>query len=160
MNPEADSSRQGGQQESDPARFRAPVTDRVNVEPAILRGMTVTEAKVISLVAVPVFLLLGIFLMYLTGFWQIILALGVVGPLITLWLASAKLQELKRNRPDGYYTQALHLWMARRGLVTNKFLSHDGQWDLGRSLDLSLAHPYELKEKAAKPQPSSTSKTP
>lgn len=153
MNADADSSARNAQQEVDPTRYRAPVTDRVNVEPAILRGMTMTEAKVISLVTVPLFLVLGTVLMYFTGFWQFILALGFVGPLITLWYASDYLQELKRNRPDGYYTQAIHLWLAKRGFVNNKFLSHHGQWDLGRSLDLNLAHPYELKEKPAKSQP-------
>lgn len=152
MNADADSFERNAQQDDDPTRYRAPVTDRVNVEPAILRGMTMTEAKVISLVTVPIFLLLGVALMYFTGFWQFILALGFVGPLITLWYASEYLQGLKRDRPDGYYTQAIHLWLAKRGFVTNKFLSHDGQWDLGRSLDLNLAHPYELKEKATKPQ--------
>ena len=160
MNADTESSGRNAQQEADPARFRAPVTDRVNVEPAIIRGMTVTEAKVIALITVPLFLLLGGVLLLLTAFWQFILVLGVAGPLVSLWYASGYLQKLKRGRPDGYYTQAIHLWLAKRGLVANKFLSHDGQWDLGRSLDLSLAHPYELKEKAAKPQPSSKSKTP
>lgn len=160
MNADTDSSGRDAQQEADPARLRAPVTDRVNVEPAIIRGMTVTEAKVIALITVPLFLLLGGVLLLLTGFWQFILALGIVGPLVSLWYASGSLQKLKRGRPDGYYTQAIHLWLAKRGLVPSKFISHDGQWDLGRSLDLSLAHPYELKEQAAKPQPSSKSKTP
>jgi conjugative transfer region protein (TIGR03750 family) len=150
MNAETESSGRNAQPEADSTRFRAPVTDRVNVEPAIIRGMTVTEAKVISLVTVPVFLLLGGFLLLITGFWQFILVLGVAGPLVSLWYASAYLQKVKRGRPDGYYTQAIHLWMARRGWVPNKFLSHEGQWDLGRSLDLNLAHPYELKEKAIK----------
>ena len=160
MNAEAESSGRNAQPEADSTRFRAPVTDRVNVEPAIIRGMTVTEAKVISLVTVPVFLLLGGILLLITGFWQFILVLGVAGPLIALWYASAYLQKVKRGRSDGYYTQAIHLWLARRGLVANKFLSHHGQWDLGRSLDLNLAHPYELKEKAAKAQPLPQRKTP
>lgn len=148
------------QQEGDPTRFRAPVTDRVNVEPAIIRGMTVTEAKVISLVTVPVFLLIGGVLLLLTGFWQFILVLGVAGPLVSLWYASGRLQQIKRNRPDGYYTQAIHLWLAKRGLTKNQFLSYHGQWDLGRSLDLNLSHPFELNGKPAKSQPPSQRNSP
>ena len=159
MNAEAESER-NAQQEVDPTRFRAPVTDRVNVEPAIIRGMTVTEAKVISWVTVPLFLLLGGILLLITGFWQFILVLGVAGPLVSLWYASAYLQKAKRGRPDGYYTQAIHLWLAKRGLVTNKFLTHNGQWDLGRSLDLNLAHPYELNAKSAKTHTTTQRKTP
>ena len=58
--------------------------------------------------------LLGVILLLITGFWQFILVLGVAGPLIALWYASAYLQKAKRGRPDGYYTQAIHLWLAKR----------------------------------------------
>jgi conjugative transfer region protein (TIGR03750 family) len=119
---------------------RVPLTHRVNVEPSVLRGMTVTEAKVIAAVSVPLFLLLGTVLTLLTGVWQLLLLLAVFGPLATLWFGSARLQDLKRGRPDGYYTQALHLWLARKGYAKCRFLIHQGQWDLGRSLPFSLSH--------------------
>ncbi|OAD41696.1 hypothetical protein LPB72_10275 [Hydrogenophaga crassostreae] len=154
----AESASRNAQQE-EVSRFRAPVTDRVNVEPAIIRGMTVTEAKVISLVAVPVFLVIGGIVLLVTGFWQFILVLGIAGPLFTLWYASGRLQKIKRNRPDGYYTQAIHFWLAKRGLVTSHYLSLHGHWDLGRSLDLNLSHPFEVHEPSAKSQPPSQSKT-
>lgn len=160
MNTDSEMSGRDTQQDGDPTRQRAPVTDRVNVEPAIIRGMTVTEAKVIALVTIPLFLLLGGFLLLITGFWQFILALGVAGPMVTLWYASGYLQTLKRGRPDGYYTQAIHLWMAHRGFVTSQFLSHHGQWDVGRSLDLNLSHPYELKAKPVKSSSFFQRKTP
>ena len=158
MNAETDA--RNAQPSEDPTRYRAPVTDRINVEPAILRGMTVTEAKVISIVTVPLFVVLGGIVLLLTGFWQFILVLGIAGPLVTLWYASAYLQRAKRGRPDGYYTQAIHLWLAKRGFAANQFLSHHGQWDLGRSLDLSLSHPFEVKEATAKSPTTPSSKTP
>ena len=146
MSNQADNAAREAEQQGDPTRFRAPVTDRVNVEPAIMRGMTVTEARLIALVAFPLCILLGVILLMITGFWQFILMLGMVGPLVALWVGSGYLQTIKRGRPDGYYTQAIHLWLAKRGLTTNQFLSHNGQWDLGRSMDFALAHPYEIKE--------------
>ena len=125
------------------ARSRAPVTDRVNVEPSVLRGMTVTEAKVIAGITVPFFVLLGGVLFFLTGVWQLLLMLAIFGPIATLWFGSAYLQELKRGRPDGYYTQAIHLWLARHGLVRSRFITHDGQWDLGRSMGFTLEAPFK-----------------
>jgi conjugative transfer region protein (TIGR03750 family) len=151
MSTEADSAARQAEHQGDSTRFRAPVTDRVNVEPAIIRGMTVTEAKLIFLVTFPLCILLGVVLLMITGFWQFILMLSIIGPLVSLWVASGYLQKIKRGRPDGYYTQAIHLWMAKRGLATNQFLSHNGQWDLGRSMDFALDHPYEIKESKTKP---------
>ncbi|MFN3493251.1 MAG: TIGR03750 family conjugal transfer protein [Hydrogenophaga sp.] len=123
------------------ARARAPVTDRVNVEPSILRGMTVTEAKVITVITVPSCLFMGGVLFLVTGIWQLLLILAVFGPIACLWFGSAYLQEIKRGRPDGYYTQAIHLWLARRGYVRSRFITHDGQWDLGRTLEFTLESP-------------------
>ena len=120
-----------------------PLTHRVNVEPSILRGMTVTEAKVIAAISIPACLFLGAVLLLLTGWWQLLMCLAVFGPIASLWFGSAKLQELKRGRPDGYYTQALHLWFSRKGFTKGHFLTHQGQWSLGRSLPFSLGHPFD-----------------
>ena len=40
-------------------RHKAPVTDRVNVEPSILNGMNMPEAQVIGAVSLVVFLIIG-----------------------------------------------------------------------------------------------------
>ena len=129
--------------DAEAARQRAPITDRVNVEPAILNGMTLTEAKVIGSVSFVVFMLIGALLFSVTHYWQFMLVLGTFGPAFVLWFASQYLARIKRGRPDGYYTQAIHLWLAHRGLATPKFLIYHGWWGLGRSLDLSLASAFE-----------------
>lgn len=128
---------------ADAALARAPITDRVNVEPPILHGMTASEAKVIAIAAFIIFLLLGGLLSAVTGHWQIVLLVAMFGPMGTLWYGSKYLARIKRGRPDGYYTQAIHLWFARRGLTQPKFTLHDGWWSLGRMLDLSLASPLD-----------------
>ena len=136
-------SRQQANADAEAARQRAPITDRVNVEPAILNGMTLTEAKVIGSVSFVVFMLIGSLLFSVTHYWQFMLVLGTFGPAFVLWFASQYLARIKRGRPDGYYTQAIHLWLAHRGLATPKFLIYHGWWGLGRSLDLSLASAFE-----------------
>ena len=120
----------------------APITDRVNVEPAILNGMTASEAQVIGLVSLVLCLMLGAFLVAVTGFWQALLLVTLFGPLAVLWFSSKYLARIKRNRPDGYYSQAMHLWLAGRGFASSKFIDHDGYWSLGRTLPFTLASPF------------------
>ena len=141
--------------DAEAARQRAPITDRVNVEPAILNGMTLTEAKVIGSVSFVVFMLIGALLFSVTHYWQFMLVLGTFGPAFVLWFASQYLARIKRGRPDGYYTQAIHLWLAHRGLATPKFLIYHGWWGLGRSLDLSLASAFEPPPEKFSPPPHS-----
>ena len=73
MNAETESSGRSAQPEADSTRFRAPVTDRVNVEPAIIRGMTVTEA---ALGVLRIRVLLAV-----RGLARLRLALGLAGAL-------------------------------------------------------------------------------
>jgi conjugative transfer region protein (TIGR03750 family) len=133
----------------------APVTDRVNVEPVILRGMTMSEAQLVAAVSMVVFLLLGAGLWFITGFWQVVLILGIFGPSACLWYASAYLAQIKRGRPDAYYTQAIHIWWAQKGLVKHKFTRHEGYWSLGRDLGLNLSSPLDPNEAIGSPQHSS-----
>ena len=144
-------SRQQANADAEAARQRAPITDRVNVEPAILNGMTLTEAKVIGSVSFVVFMLIGALLFSVTRYWQFMLVLGTFGPAFVLWFASQYLARIKRGRPDGYYTQAIHLWLAQRSLVKPRFITYHGWWSLGRSLDLSLASPLEPPQESTKP---------
>jgi len=133
---------------------RAPVTDRVNSEPAILNGMTVTEAGWIAGLSLVGYVLVAAFVFLVSGFWQTMLILPLFGTGLTLWFASQYLQNVKRGRPDSYYTQAIHLWMADRGIVKPKFLRHEGYWSLGRTLDFSLVSP--LNPEPEQPDPAAS----
>ncbi|WP_284428170.1 TIGR03750 family conjugal transfer protein [Acidovorax sp. SUPP2522] len=117
----------------------APLTAHVNVEPSIFNGMTTTEAKVIAAAALAACLFMGAIVTAFTGLWQVMLMLAIFGPMAVLWFSSTWLARIKRGRPDGYYTQYLHLWAARRGWVRCRFIGHEGWWDLGRSFEGSLA---------------------
>jgi conjugative transfer region protein (TIGR03750 family) len=122
---------------------RAPVTARVNVEPNILNGMTMTEAKVIGALSMGAALLAGAFLFALSGYWQIVLLLAIFVPMAVLWFGSKYLSRIKRGRPDGFYGQAIHSWSAARGMVKSRFMTRQGWWGLGRGLGLSLVSPFE-----------------
>ena len=97
-------------------------------------------------------MLIGALLFSVTHYWQFMLVLGTFGPAFVLWFASQYLARIKRGRPDGYYTQAIHLWLVQRGLAGAKFIHHQGWWSLGRSLGFSLESPRQPpQEKFPKP---------
>lgn len=140
-------------------RAAVPLTDRVNVEPAILNGMTSTEASWIGLASMLAYGMAMGLLVAITGLWQLLLV-ALVATILTLWFASLRLQAMKRDRPDGYYGHAIHLWMVQRGMQRARFLQHEGYWSLGRSLHLSLSSALkpksELRAQPSTPHPTSS----
>lgn len=111
-----------------------PLPNRVNAEPAIVRGLSSTESVwVIGLAFLlwfPVSGVLGF------AFRSLPMAVFVIvtGPLATAWLASGQMATVKRNRPDHYYIHlALH-WFAAMHLIRSPFVAHSGAWDIGRTL--------------------------
>ena len=114
----------------------APLTDRVNSEPPILKGLSASEALYATLVFFPLWLLLGGFLSYAFRHWQIVMVVGVIGPIASVWVSAGFLAKLKRNRPDHYYLHAFVWWRHRLGLGLAPFIARRGAWDLGRSMPL------------------------
>ncbi len=123
---------------------KAAMTDRVNVEPPILNGMTASEAKIIAIVATAFWGLIGALGAALFHIWPIFIVSLVVLPITTLWVGSVRLATVKRGRPDGYYGQAMQLWAVKRGFAKNKFIGHDGFWDIGVTSDLALSSELEV----------------
>lgn len=121
----------------DDGDVRVPLTDRVNSEPAILHGMTASEATWLGGLSLFIYMMLTGLVIYATGLWQLLLA-PLIATIGTLWYGSMWLQKVKRDRPDGYYTHALQLWLSRHGLSRAQFVRHDGYWSIGRTDSLSL----------------------
>lgn len=115
-----------------PSVNHAPVTDRVNVEPPILNGMAASEAMYIALASAAISFLIAGMLQLFTGLGIVLLILVIVLPLITLWYSSLYLMKVKRNRPDGFYVQMIHLYLVEKFNVSSKFIAHKGFWDIGR----------------------------
>lgn len=129
---------------------RTPTTDRVNAQPPILNGMTASEAKVISLVALGLWVGVGVAVTAIVGIWQLMLLFAIVLPLVTIWLVSSKLAAVKRDRPHGYHQQLVHRWCAARGLGQSRFITRTGYWSLGRRLP---PWPAPTGREAAAPRP-------
>ncbi|NMG30175.1 TIGR03750 family conjugal transfer protein [Aromatoleum evansii] len=113
----------------------APLPDRVNAEPAIIKGLSYTESKwTISLAFLlwfPVGSVVGLALRH----FPVAVLIIATGPIATVWLAAGYLATMKRNRPDHYYVQLLKRRAARLGLIRSHFVTHAGAWELGRTLE-------------------------
>lgn len=133
----------------------APLTDRVNSEPPVLRGLSVSEVFVAAVLFFPAWLCIGFAAARLFHHWQILILLGIFGPLLSVWVSAGFLASLKRNRPDHYYWQAWLWWLHRRGLLTAPFISHRGAWDLGRSLPPRSSPGRHRRAGAMAPNPKS-----
>ncbi|MCH5765529.1 DUF3487 family protein, partial [Salmonella enterica] len=82
---------------------RAPMTDRVNVEPPIMNGMTASEAKIVGSLALVANLIVGGIAAFAIGIWQVLLGFVVVGTLAVVWRTSIWLASTKRGKPDGFH---------------------------------------------------------
>lgn len=115
-------------------RNDAPLTDRVNAEPAILRGLSSSEALMAIVLSfafwIPVSLVIG----FAVGHLQVSVIFMGAGPICTVWLLSGWFQKVKRDQPDYVYLHKYKKWMAAKGLSVPRFLSRSGYFDIGRSV--------------------------
>lgn len=113
--------------------LEAPCIDRVNVEPAILLGLSSSEAVWTIAAAFALWVPVGIVVGLLTRTMAIGVLVATLMPLATVYLAALKMAAVKRDRPDLYYLHLFRQSLARRGLRRSRFITHTGGWDLGRS---------------------------
>ena len=130
---------------------RAPITDRVNSEPAILNGMTVSEVAWVAGACFMVYGFFGMLMMFVTGWWEVALLASLFGAGGTVWASSLYLAKLKRGRPDGFYGQLIHTWISGRGLTKCRFRRHDSFWSVGRRMP-GFATSLVVHERAAAPK--------
>lgn len=119
------------------AAASAPLTDRVNSEPPIINGMAASEAGYIGAVSFAASLFIGCVVAYISGFWVAAPLICIIVPFTVLWYSSLYLQEVKRNRPEGYYLHWMHFFLVSHNLSKPKFLVHDGRMQLGCSYRLN-----------------------
>lgn len=112
----------------------APLTDRVNSEPPILKGLSASETIVSAALFVPIWIFIGAVLGLLLRRWQYGLILAVIGPLASVWVSAGFFAKLKRDRPDHYFVHWFSWWRHRKGFGRSPFISLHGAWDLGRSM--------------------------
>lgn len=113
----------------------APQIDRINVEPAILLGLSSSEALWTIGVAFAIWVPIAGVIAGFKGSFPLFVLLATALPLATVWVMAKKMAAVKRNRPDLYYIHALRIWAAKKGFRRSRYLTHTGSWDVGRSFN-------------------------
>lgn len=111
----------------------APEIDRVNVEPAILLGLSSSEALWTISVAFAIWIPIAGVISAMSSSFPLFILLATSLPLVTVWIMAKKMAAVKRNRPDLYYVHAMRKWAAMKGIRRSRYLTHVGEWDVGRS---------------------------
>jgi len=123
-------------------RNNVPLTDRVNAEPAILRGLSSTEAVIAIAVSFAIWIPISLVIAFAVGHMQVSVIFMGAGPIASVWLLSGWFQKVKRDQPDYVYLHKYRKWMAAKGLSVPRFLSHSGYFDIGRSVPNSRNRSY------------------
>ncbi len=115
------------------------LANRVNAEPLIFKGCSSSELGVIVGVAALVWLPVCLLLAGAAG--AVTIGFGMAGAAIvgTVIGVASFFQQLKRNRPDGYYQQRIVLWLHDKGLRRSPFVRRSGAWDIGRTSNAPLS---------------------
>lgn len=116
---------------------KAPLTDRANNEPAIMRGLTASETQIAAFVALPVWTVIGVLVALITRVWALGILIASLAPMLTVWFLAGWLATIKRDRPENYYFHRFWHWLAKNGLAKSPFVNHNGYWEIGREFNNS-----------------------
>ena len=109
------------------------VSNRLDKEPAIFRGCSLSELMLLVigslLFCVPFFLLL----LSMIGYPMMGCGIGVVASIITILIGGNVLQKLKRGRPNGYYQAQIRVLLVKFKFKKADFLMDQNRiWSVGR----------------------------
>ncbi|MCY4129544.1 MAG: TIGR03750 family conjugal transfer protein [Gammaproteobacteria bacterium] len=109
------------------------ITERLNEEPAIFKGCSLSELTWMTFGAVAIWLPICLIVAALIGSVTMGFGFGGIMVVFSVIVMSLTFRRLKTNRPHGYYQLAAHLWLARHRLIKSPFVIRSGVWDLGRT---------------------------
>ena len=109
------------------------ITERLNAEPAIFKGCSLSELTWMTVGAGVIWLPICLIVAALLGSVTMGFGLGGIMVVLSVIAMSSIFRRLKANRPHGYYQLAVHLWLARHRLIKSPFVNRSGLWDLGRT---------------------------
>ena len=116
------------------------LADRLNAEPVIFKGCSISELTHIAVFAALVWLPVSLLLAGLMGAVTMGFGLAGIGVVGTVIVMAGLFQRLRRGRPDGYYQQRISIWLSDHGLRRSPFIRRSGAWDIGRTRYATLPH--------------------
>ena len=107
--------------------------ERLNREPAVFRGLTVSELLIALLVGLATGAIAGTIPAVLWRNWSLIPGCALPGGALAILWGGRWLARLKRGRPESWLYRALELKLTRVGIGAQRFVRHDGVWAIRRS---------------------------
>ncbi|EEN7281746.1 TIGR03750 family conjugal transfer protein [Salmonella enterica subsp. salamae] len=107
--------------------------ERLNREPAVFRGLTVSELLIALLFGLTTGTITGTIPAVLWRNWSLIPGSALPGATLAILCGGRWLARLKRGRPESWLYRALELKLARLGIGIQRFVLHDGVWAIRRS---------------------------
>ncbi|MCY2438656.1 TIGR03750 family conjugal transfer protein [Klebsiella pneumoniae] len=107
--------------------------ERLNREPAVFRGLTVSELLIALLVGLATGATAGAIPAVLWRNWSFVPGCALPGGAQAILCGGRWLARLKRGRPESWLYRALELKLTRFGISAQRFVLHDGVWTIRRS---------------------------
>lgn len=107
---------------------------RLNAEPSIFRGCTLSELMMLVLMGSVSLVPLAVIICGLLGYLMMGVGIGLLCVIGWVVIGATVLQKLKRGRPLGFYQLRLRLWLEDCHLRRSNTIRQSQVWDLGRSI--------------------------
>lgn len=108
--------------------------DRLNREPIVFKGLTMTEIFVSMGLGFGIGLIIGCLFAYLTGKWVCIPSGGFLFIFVMIGVAGKVFTRLKRGKPDTWLTRYIDLKLFKLGINrSSRLILDDDIWVIHRS---------------------------
>ncbi len=106
---------------------------RLNEEPAIFRGSTLSELMMLALSGAIIWIPFWLVVCWFFGFLMMGVGIGVLSIIGWVFVGGTFLQKAKRGRPLGFYQVRLKLMLEDYKLRKTGFIRQSQIWALGRN---------------------------
>ena len=108
------------------------IPDRLNEQPAVMRGCSWPELHSILRQSFFIALPIAIIIAIVWNNYSTILATTPIFLAFSFWILTGRMARLKNGRPVGYFLVRSTLKKQRRGFGKKKFIEHDGFWKISK----------------------------
>jgi len=108
------------------------IPDRLNEQPAVMRGCSWPELYTILRQSILLSLPITIVIAIIWDNYSTILATTPIFFALFFWILTARMARLKNGRPIGYFVVKSTLKKQRNGFGKKRFIEHDGFWKISK----------------------------
>jgi len=106
---------------------------RLNAEPPVFRGCSISELIVLAGLSAAIFIPLSVILLSFVGYAMMGIGIGSLLSIAGIVAGATQLQKMKRGRPLGYYQLQIALFFDHAGIKKLGIIKQSGHWRIGRT---------------------------